>query len=43
MALPSVVIGKQHTIRHLVAGPCLAVKFRTAHGHITVEAVMQSR
>jgi chemotaxis protein CheX len=41
MAIPSVIIGKGHRIKHMVDGNCLAVRFKTDAGHLTIEAVLQ--
>lgn len=41
-AIPSVVIGPGHSIKHMVNGPCLAVRFRTQYGKFVVEAVVQA-
>jgi chemotaxis protein CheX len=42
-AIPSLVVGRNHRIKHAAIGPCIAVKFTTSHGPFTVEAVVQSR
>jgi len=39
-AIPSVVVGEAHTIKHLVSGPCIAVRFLTDSGSFTVEAAL---
>ncbi len=36
-AIPSVVSGKAHVIKHVHEGPCIALPFTTAHGDFTVE------
>ena len=41
-AIPSIVIGDDHSIKHMVIGPCIAVKFSTDMGHFTVEAAFQA-
>ena len=41
-AIPSVITGKNHTIKHMVNGPCIAVKFAITSGHFTIEAAIQS-
>lgn len=42
-AIPTVVVGKAHRISHLVPGVCVAIRFRTEAGVLTVEAVLQSK
>lgn len=42
-AIPSVVTGKSHTLRHSASGPCITVKFTSEVGNFTIEAVMQAR
>ena len=37
-AIPTVVVGRKHTIEHHATGPILAIPFKTPHGDITVEA-----
>lgn len=39
-AIPSVIRGDNHSIKHLVEGNCVAIKFSTDVGSFTVEAVM---
>jgi len=39
-AIPSVIHGANHSIRHLVEGPCIVVKFQTSKGFFFVEAVV---
>ncbi len=41
-ALPSVIVGEKHTIKHQVNGPTLTVKFKTSKGSFTIEVVLQS-
>lgn len=41
-AIPAVIAGDNHTIKHLVNGTCIAVKFKTEAGTFTVEAVVGS-
>lgn len=41
-ALPSIVIGKGHRIRHMAYGTVIAIKFKTDHGCFTLETVQQS-
>jgi chemotaxis protein CheX len=42
-AIPSVISGKRHQIRHPVGGTCIAVKFSTPVGNFQVEAVLTDR
>jgi CheY-specific phosphatase CheX/CheY-like chemotaxis protein len=42
-AIPSVVVGPAHTLKHSAKGPCIAVRFKTAAGFFTVEAVVEPR
>ena len=41
-ALPSIVTGKNHTIKHCVLGPCIAIRFNLNPGVLIVEASLQS-
>jgi len=36
-AIPSVITGKQHTIKHMTNSPVIAIPFSTASGDFTVE------
>ena len=36
-AIPSVISGKAHVIRHVHGGPCIALPFTTNNGEFTVE------
>ena len=36
-AIPSVVSGKNHVIKHIHQGPCIALPFKTGGGDFTVE------
>jgi len=36
-AIPTVISGKNHTIKHMSNGPTIAIPFTTAGGHFTVE------
>jgi CheY-specific phosphatase CheX len=40
-AIPSVIFGENHRIKHLIEGPCLAVQFRTSAGCFVVEAILK--
>lgn len=40
-AIPTVIEGKKHTIKHMIDGKCLTVKFNTKNGSFTIEAVVQ--
>jgi chemotaxis protein CheX len=40
-AIPAIIVGDKHTIKHQVIGPCLAVKFRTSQGAFTIEVVLR--
>ncbi|MGK5088891.1 chemotaxis protein CheX [Bdellovibrionota bacterium FG-2] len=40
-ALPAVIAGKNHTIRHTVQGTCIAVEFSSTSGTFFVEAVIK--
>lgn len=42
-AIPSVIVGKNHTINHQVDSPCIAIKFKTPDGFFIVEAVLQGK
>lgn len=42
-AIPSVIVGDKHLIRHLINGPCIAVKFATPYGKFSVEAIIQGQ
>lgn len=41
-AIPTVIEGKKHTIKHMIDGKCLTVKFNTMKGSFTIEAVVQT-
>jgi len=41
-AIPSVIVGKGHRIKHTASGPCIAVQFKTDSGNFVVEAVIQA-
>lgn len=41
-AIPTVIEGKKHTIKHMIDGKCLTVKFNTTKGSFTIEAVVQA-
>ncbi|MFY7992638.1 MAG: chemotaxis protein CheX [Bacteriovoracaceae bacterium] len=41
-AIPTVIEGKKHTIKHMIDGKCITVKFNTTKGSFTIEAVVQS-
>lgn len=40
-AIPSVVTGKDHEIRHSVEGMCLAIPFSVAQGRVLIECVIR--
>jgi chemotaxis protein CheX len=40
-AVPSVVVGAGHKIKHQFSGPCIAVRFKTSQGFFTIEAILQ--
>jgi chemotaxis protein CheX len=42
-AIPTVVSGKGHSIKHMIDGTCIAVKFSTPAGGFQVEAVLRNR
>jgi chemotaxis protein CheX len=42
-ALPTVIAGKGHSIKHTVSGVCIAVKFNCTYGNFVVEAVLQPK
>lgn len=39
--IPSVVIGKGHTITHITKGPCIVIPFETERGNFIVEACFE--
>lgn len=39
-AIPSVVVGDNHTLKHMIPGVCLAVRFKTDVGTFVVEAIL---
>jgi chemotaxis protein CheX len=41
-AIPALIIGDRHTIKHQVDGACLAVKFATGKGTFTIEIVLRA-
>jgi len=42
-AIPSVITGKNHEIRHSIEGMCLVIPFESLSGKMVVECVMRSR
>ena len=42
-ALPTLVIGHHHRIKHSAIGPCIVVQFATSAGLFTIEAIIQNR
>jgi len=40
-AIPTIIEGKDHKIKHMIDGKCLTVKFKTQKGSFTIEAVVQ--
>ncbi len=40
-ALPAIIAGKNHTIRHTIQGTCIAVEFSSSSGTFFVEAVIK--
>ena len=40
-AIPTIIEGKKHTLKHMIQGKCLAVRFKTKKGSFTIEAVVQ--
>lgn len=42
-AIPSVIVGDNHSISHPIQGHCLTVRFSTPEGGLSVEATMQAR
>lgn len=41
-AIPTIIEGKKHTLKHMIVGKCITVKFNTKKGSFTIEAVIQS-
>jgi chemotaxis protein CheX len=41
-AIPALIVGDNHTIKHQIDGPCLAVKFNTPKGSFTIEIVLRA-
>lgn len=42
-AIPSIITGKSHKIKHLIDGTCIAVTFETPQGCFVIETVMRDR
>jgi chemotaxis protein CheX len=42
-AIPSVISGKSHSIKHTIGGVCIGVKFSTPAGPFQVEAVIKEK
>ncbi len=42
-AIPSIISGKAHKIKHLIVGTCIAVVFETPHGDFVIETVMRAK
>jgi chemotaxis protein CheX len=40
-AIPSVIMGKDHTIRHITTYPVIAIPFRTDFGEFTIEVCFE--
>jgi chemotaxis protein CheX len=40
-AIPSVIMGKNHSVHHITSGPIMAIPFSTDHGEFTVEFCFQ--
>lgn len=40
-AIPALIVGDNHIIKHQLDGPCLAVKFNTPKGSFTIEIVLK--
>jgi chemotaxis protein CheX len=43
MAIPTVIVGSQHKIKHSARGPCVVISFKTSMGRFRVEAVTEAR
>ena len=41
-AIPTIVAGKDHTIKHAIFGPIIVIPFEAANGKATVEVSLQS-
>ncbi len=42
-AIPTVIFGKNHTIRHIVTGPSIVIPFKTECGNFVVDVCLQSQ
>jgi CheY-specific phosphatase CheX/CheY-like chemotaxis protein len=41
-AIPALIVGDNHIIKHQLDGPCLAVKFNTSRGSFIIEIVLRA-
>ncbi|MFZ4712463.1 MAG: chemotaxis protein CheX [Bacteriovoracaceae bacterium] len=41
-AIPTIIIGDNHKIRHMIAGKCIAVRFKTNLGYFSIEAIVRA-
>lgn len=42
-AIPTVIFGKNHTIRHIITGPSIVIPFQTECGNFVVDVCLQSQ
>jgi chemotaxis protein CheX len=42
-AIPTIVFGKAHTIRHIIKGPSIVIPFQTEKGSFVIDISLQSR
>ena len=40
-AIPTIIRGKNHQVKHLIKGPCVTMLFETEFGEFTIEAVVK--
>jgi chemotaxis protein CheX len=40
-AVPTIIIADKHKIRHMIAGKCLVIRFKTSAGYFTIEAIVK--
>jgi chemotaxis protein CheX len=42
-AIPTIVFGKDHTVRHVIKGPSIVIPFQTAGGTFVIDVCLQSQ
>ena len=42
-AIPTVIFGKSHTVRHVIQGPSIVIPFQTEYGDFVIDVCLQSQ